>query len=157
MVDKIKTQGQLKEILRSLKKEGKRVAFTNGCFDIVHCGHIKYLEDAKRLADILVVGLNSDASIRRIKGNGRPINKQSDRAKILAALSCVDYVAIFGEDTPLKLIKSVRPDVLIKGADWRIKKIAGADFVRSYGAKALTVPYLKGYSTTGLIERIKRN
>ncbi len=157
IADKIKTQRQLKKIIPKLKKEGKRIAFTNGCFDILHYGHIKYLGEAKAKADILVVGLNNDASIRRIKGAGRPINRQSDRAKVLSALSCVDYVTVFGEDTPLSLIKSVKPDALIKGADWQAEKIVGADFVKSYGGKALTVSYLKGYSTTGLIERIGKN
>lgn len=157
MENKIKTQKELRKIIAALKKNGKKVAFTNGCFDILHYGHIKYLEDAKRLADVLVVGLNSDGSIKRIKGNGRPINTQADRARVLAGLSAIDYVAIFNEETPLRLIKLVKPDILIKGGDWRREKIVGADFVKTYGGGAFSMPYVKGYSTTRLIEKIKKN
>lgn len=157
MADKIKTWAQLEKIISRLKKQGKKIAFTNGCFDILHYGHIKYLEDAKAKADILVVGLNSDGSIRRIKGQSRPINSQSDRAKVLGALSAIDYVTIFNEDTPLNLIQRIRPDVLVKGRDWSISKIVGADFVKASGGKVVTVAYLKGRSTTGLIEKIKDN
>lgn len=156
MADKIRTQKELKRIIGKLKKQGKRIAFTNGCFDILHYGHIKYLEDAKAKADILVVALNSDASIKRIKGCLRPINTQADRARVLGALSAIDYVTIFNEETPLKLIQLVKPDILIKGGDWQMRKIVGADFVRTYGGKALTIPYIKGYSTTKLIEKIKK-
>lgn len=157
MDDKIKTRARLKKIISRLKKQGKKIAFTNGCFDILHYGHIKYLEDAKDKAGILVVGLNSDASIKRIKGASRPINRQSDRARMLEALSAVDYITIFNEDTPLKLIQALKPDILIKGRDWSVRKIVGADFVRASGGRVITVPYLKGYSTTGLIEKIKNN
>lgn len=157
MDDKIKTRARLKKIISRLKKQGKKIAFTNGCFDILHYGHIKYLEDAKAKAGILVVGLNSDASIKRIKGASRPINRQSDRARMLEALSAIDYITIFNEDTPLKLIQALKPDILIKGRDWSVRKIVGADFVRASGGRVITVPYLKGYSTTGLIEKIKNN
>lgn len=157
MPDKIKTRAQLKKIILRLKKQGKKIAFTNGCFDILHYGHIKYLEDAKARADILVVGLNSDVSIKRIKGSSRPVNRQADRARTLEALSAIDYLSIFNENTPLKLIQSVNPDILIKGRDWSVRKIVGADFVRACGGRVVTVPYLKGYSTTGLIEKIKNN
>lgn len=155
-LNKIKTRQEIKRIANRLRKKGKKIAFTNGCFDILHYGHIKYLEDAKAKADILVVGLNSDASIKRIKGNDRPINTQSDRARLLSALSAIDYVTIFNEETPLKLIRLVMPDVLIKGGDWRKSKIVGADFVRECGGRVLTIPYVKGYSTTGLVEKIKK-
>ena len=155
MTNKIKTQKQLKNIVKGLRKQGKKIAFTNGCFDLLHYGHIKYLQDAKRLADKLIIGLNSDSSLRKIKGKKRPINTQTDRAKILAALAAVDYLVVFNQETPLKLIKLVSPDLLIKGGDWERDKIVGADFVKSYGARVITIPYLKGYSTTKLIEKIK--
>ena len=152
--NKIKNQKELKTVIDKLRKQGKRIAFTNGCFDLLHYGHIKYLQEAKRSTDILILGLNSDGSIKEIKGNNRPLNKQADRAKVLSALSCVDYVCIFSQPTPLKLIKLVKPEILIKGGDWEIDKIVGADFVKSYGGKVRVIPYLKGYSTTGLINKI---
>ena len=151
---KIKNKKELKTVIDKLRKQGKRIAFTNGCFDLLHYGHIKYLQDAKRSADILVLGLNSDVSVNKIKGKNRPLNKQDDRARVLSALSCADYVCIFSQPTPLKLIELVRPDILIKGGDWKIDKIVGADFVKSYGGKVKVIPYLKGYSTTGLIKKI---
>ena len=157
MDDKIKTRARLEKIIHRLKEHGKKIAFTNGCFDILHYGHVKYLEDAKAKADILVVGLNSDASIKRIKGASRPINRQAGRARMLEALSAIDYITIFNEDTPLKLIQTLKPDILIKGRDWSVRKIVGADFVKASGGRVVTVPYLKGYSTTGLIEKIKSN
>lgn len=152
---KIKTQKQLKAIVSRLRRQGKRIAFTNGCFDILHYGHAKYLQDAKGLVDILIVGLNSDSSVRKIKGEKRPVNKENDRAGLLCALASVDYLTIFGQETPLKLIKLLRPDILVKGGDWNKNTIVGADFVKSYGAKAVTIPYLKGYSTTDMIDKIK--
>ncbi|TAN60037.1 D-glycero-beta-D-manno-heptose 1-phosphate adenylyltransferase [bacterium] len=157
MDGKIKTRARLEKTIHQLKRQGKKIAFTNGCFDILHYGHLKYLEDAKAKADVLVVGLNSDASIKRIKGASRPINRQADRARMLEALSAVDYITIFSEDTPFKLIQVLKPDILIKGRDWSVRKIVGADFVRASGGRVITVPYLKGYSTTGLIEKIKNN
>ena len=146
------------ELLRQIaiwRLKDYRIVFTNGCFDILHYGHIKYLQDAKLASDILVLGLNSDASVKRIKGHKRPANKQLDRSRVLAALSCVDYITVFNQDTPLKLIKLLRPDILIKGGDWETDKIIGAEFVKGYGGRVLTIPYLKGYSTTGLIARLK--
>lgn len=154
-LNKIQTQSALKGVLDKLRKQGKRIAFTNGCFDILHYGHIKYLQDAKAMSDILVLGLNSDASVKRIKGKERPVNKQADRLMVLAALSCVDYLTIFNQDTPLKLIKLLKPDLLLKGGDWKADKIIGGEFVKSYGGRVKTIPYLKGYSTTGLIARLK--
>ena len=153
-LNKIQSQARLKGAIDKLKRQGKRIAFTNGCFDILHYGHIKYLQDAKRASDVLVLGLNSDASVKKIKGKKRPLNKQTDRGRVLAALSCVDYITVFNQDTPLKLIKLLRPDILIKGGDWKADKIIGAEFVKSYGGQVKTIPYLKGYSTTGLIARI---
>ena len=155
MSDKIKTQKELKRTIAYLRKQGKKIVFTNGCFDILHYGHIKYLQDAKGLADVLVLGLNSDSSVKKIKGLARPINKQLDRARVLSALSCVDYLTIFSEDTPLRLIRLIQPDVLVKGGDWQTEKIVGADFVKARGGKVLAIPYIKGYSTTKLINKIR--
>ena len=152
-MNKIKKQLNLKTIVATLKKHKKTIVFTNGCFDILHLGHIRYLEAAKRLGDVLVVGLNSDSSVRKIKP-GRPINNQESRAGVLTALECVDFITIFNQDTPLKLIKLFKPDILVKGADWKEEDIVGADFVQSYGGKVKTIKYLKGYSTTSLIEKI---
>jgi rfaE bifunctional protein nucleotidyltransferase chain/domain len=119
-------------------------------------GHVDYLSRGRRLGDILVVGLNSDSSVRKIKGKGRPINKESDRAKVLSSLYFVDYITIFNEATPENLIKKVRPDILVKGGDWKIKDIAGGDFITKNGGKVKTIPFIKGYSTTSLIEKIER-
>jgi len=131
--------------------------FTNGCFDILHAGHVQYLEQAKKLGDILVVGLNSDASVRRLKGENRPINKQEDRALVLAALEFVDYIIIFEEDTPYELIKIVNPDVLVKGGDWKETDIIGADIVQAKGGTVLSLPLRPGLSTSKIIEEIKKN
>ncbi|MFH1457728.1 MAG: D-glycero-beta-D-manno-heptose 1-phosphate adenylyltransferase [Candidatus Omnitrophota bacterium] len=154
MTSKIKTIRSLKRIVRKLRKHGKTIVFTNGCFDLLHAGHIKYLEEAKRRGDVLIVALNSDASVRRIKGVFRPLVPQGDRLFIVAALASVDYVCLFGQDTPIKAIRETRPDVLIKGADWKDKEIVGAGFVRSYGGKVQTGKLLRGRSTTSLIKKI---
>lgn len=130
--------------------------FTNGCFDILHPGHAYYLKRAKALGDILVIGLNSDTSVRKLKGKGRPITPQNKRAKLLASLEFVDFVTVFNEPTPLKLIEKVKPHVLVKGADWKKKDVVGKAFVESYGGKVRRVPYLKGYSTSALIKDISR-
>jgi len=151
---KIKSPRELKKILSRLKTQGKRIVFTNGCFDILHYGHIRYLEAAKRRGDILIVALNSDSSVKRIKGQNRPIINEGDRLTTIAALESVDYVTLFGEDTPLKLIKLLKPDVLIKGADWNKKNIVGADFVATYGGKVETVKLSLGRSTTKIIKKI---
>jgi D-beta-D-heptose 7-phosphate kinase/D-beta-D-heptose 1-phosphate adenosyltransferase len=151
---KVKTQAQIKKISKALKKDDKKVAFTNGCFDILHYGHIKYLEEAKQMADVLVVGLNSDSSVRKIKGAARPINSEFTRARVLSALSFVDYVTVFRDETPIKVIELIKPDVLIKGGDWKISNIVGSGFVKAYGGKVVAIPYLKGYSTTGLIKKL---
>lgn len=137
-----------------MKKQGKQIVFTNGCFDILHAGHVEYLQKAKAKGNILVVAINSDASVKRIKGNRRPIIQQADRARILAGLSSVDYVTIFNQDTPLETIKALRPDMLIKGADWKINKIVGADFLNGYGGKTAVIKLTAGRSTTNIINEI---
>ncbi len=153
-MNKLQTTKQIEKTLEQLKKERKTIAFTNGCFDILHAGHVSYLEKAKNFADILIVGLNSDTSIKRLKGVKRPINSERDRAIILCGLSCVDYVVIFEEDTPIKLIKTIKPDILIKGADWKEKAVAGCDFIKSYGGKCQFIDLLDNHSTTKIIEKI---
>ena len=137
------------------KKEGKKIVFTNGCFDIIHAGHVDYLEKAKKLGDILIVGLNSDSSIRRIKGKDRPVNIQEHRKKVLEALKPVDLVIIFDEDTPERLIKEIKPNVLVKGGDWKIENIVGADFVQSYGGTVTTIDFVYDTSTTKIIQKVK--
>ena len=151
---KIKNAIALAKIISGLRSKRMKVVFTNGCFDIVHAGHIEYLSKARAMGDILVIGLNSDASVRRLKGKSRPINNQKDRAKVLSALSFVNYVTIFNEDTPERLIKKIEPDILVKGGDWQMKDIVGASFVKSYGGKVATVPFVKGFSTTSLIKKM---
>jgi len=133
----------------------KVIVFTNGCFDILHRGHVEYLKEAKKLGDILIVGLNSDESVRKLKGKGRPINKENDRAQVLMALESVDSVIVFSEDTPIELIKRISPDILAKGGDWQINQIVGHEFVLSNGGKVYSLPYWDGHSTTDLIERCK--
>ena len=136
-----------------LRGEGKRIVFTNGCFDILHAGHAHYLRQAAALGDVLVVGVNSDASVRRLKGEGRPVQGEKDRAYLLASLSCVSYVVIFREETPAGLIGRVIPDVLVKGGDWKGKAIVGADFVRARGGTVRTIRFLTGRSTTAILRR----
>jgi rfaE bifunctional protein nucleotidyltransferase chain/domain len=154
MRKKILTLHRLKNILQ--RSDAKRVVFTNGCFDILHYGHVAYLEKAKALGDILIIGLNSDASVRRLKGKARPINNETDRARVLAALACVDYVVLFSQGTPLELIKTLKPDVLVKGGDWDISCIVGAEEVLADGGKVCVIPYIKSRSTTGIIDKIRR-
>ncbi|WP_462323691.1 D-glycero-beta-D-manno-heptose 1-phosphate adenylyltransferase [Desulfoplanes sp.] len=139
-----------------LDRAGKRMVFTNGCFDILHPGHVDYLARARELGEFLVVGLNSDGSVRRIKGDKRPVNQEMDRATVLAALACVDHVVIFNEDTPYRLIQAVMPDVLVKGGDWSVETIVGREIVEGKNGLVLSIPLLPGYSTTGIIERICR-
>ncbi len=135
--------------------ENKRIVFTNGCFDLIHRGHIEYLAQAASLGDIFVIGLNSDASVKRLKGNKRPIISQSERALALAALQFVSKVVVFDEDTPLNLIKKIAPTILIKGGDYDLDQIVGADFVLSHGGEVKTIPFVNGYSTTDIIKKIK--
>ncbi|MFW5792109.1 MAG: D-glycero-beta-D-manno-heptose 1-phosphate adenylyltransferase [Desulfohalobiaceae bacterium] len=151
---KILTLSAFKELRRALPAEA-RVVFTNGCFDLLHPGHVEYLHKARVLGNILVVGLNSDASVRRIKGGHRPINPEGERAYVLAGLESVDHVLIFEQDTPLELIKEVRPHVLVKGGDWPVASIVGREEVESRGGRVLSIPLRTGFSTTGLISRIR--
>jgi rfaE bifunctional protein nucleotidyltransferase chain/domain len=145
------------DVIRSWKEEGLKIVFTNGCFDILHLGHLDYLEKSRSLGDKLVIGLNTDRSVRKLKGRGRPINSEMARARMLAALVFVDAVIPFDEETPLELIKKVQPDVLVKGKDYRIENIVGADFVMGNGGEVKTIELIEGYSTTDLIEKIKNN
>lgn len=142
-------------LVASWHQAGKRIVFTNGCFDLLHPGHVAYLQEAKAQGDVLVVGLNDDDSVRRLKGNARPINPLRDRAFMLAALKAVDLVVPFGEDTPLDLIKALSPDVLVKGGDYTPDTIVGAELVQAQGGKVVVVPFIDGYSTTALIARIQ--
>lgn len=146
--------GNIKSFFSNLKKSGKQIVFTNGCFDIVHAGHIDYLEKAKALGDILVVALNSDASVKRIKGNTRPIVELSYRVRLLKGIACIDYLVVFEEDTPLELIKEVSPNILVKGADWKNKGVVGEDFVKSNGGSVELIELLPGISTSIIIEKI---
>lgn len=153
---KIKSREQLSKLIPQLKSRGKRIVFTNGCFDLLHYGHIQYLQAARAKGDYLIVGLNSDSSVRKLKGGNRPLVGERDRARILAALASVDYVTIFKELTPLDLIKIIKPDILVKGADWPKDKIVGASLVKGYGGKILTVKLAAGRSTTNLIRKIAK-
>jgi len=156
MLAKIKTTAELAPLLSLLRATGQKIVFTNGCFDLIHTGHTRYLATARSLGDILVVALNSDASVRTIKGEKRPINAQHDRAETLAALESVDYVTIFDEPDPYKVIAALQPDVLVKGGDWPIEKIIGRDIVEARGGRVVNVPFVEGASTTGIIEKILR-
>ena len=153
---KIQPVAALTRVVRRLSAQGRRVVFTNGCFDLLHAGHVKLLERARRLGDVLIVGINSDRSVRGLKGPGRPIVPQADRALVLAALASVDYVTVFNEPTPLRVIARLRPHVLVKGADWGAAKIVGRELVRRHGGRIVRVPLLAGHSTSDLIARIKR-
>ena len=146
----------LDQFVRTARAEGRRIVFTNGVFDILHPGHLRYLQAARRHGDLLVVGLNSDASVRRNKGPARPINPESERAEVLAALACVDAVSIFDDDTPDDIIKRVQPDVLVKGADWPADQIVGRDTVEARGGRVILEPVEQGYSTTAIIKRVMR-
>ena len=140
--------------LRELQKQGKKIVFTNGCFDILHVGHVRYLAKARALGEVLVIGINTDASVRGLKGPGRPVNAQAARAEVLLALKSVDFVIGFGESTPEKLIQQVRPNYLVKGGDWKKKDIVGSSFVKSYGGKVKSLPFVDGFSTTGTIKKL---
>ena len=155
-MDKLKNCAEIKKVSARLRRKGKKVVFTNGCFDIIHYGHIKYLEKCKALGDVLVVGLNSDSSVRKIKGKNRPVTGQKERAAILASLQFVDYISIFSERTPVKLITKITPHVLAKGGDWPKSEIVGAASVKKNGGKVATIPFVKGYSTTRMLKRLGR-
>jgi len=137
------------------RREGERIVFTNGVFDLLHRGHVEYLEEAAALGDRLVIGINSDASVRRLKGAERPLTPQAERAELLEALVCVDLVAVFDEDTPERLIQEIAPDVLVKGGDWAVDRIVGKEFVEARGGRVLNVPLREGLSTTALLERVR--
>lgn len=139
------------------RSDATKIVFTNGCFDILHSGHVDYLEQARGMGDVLVVGLNSDESVKRLKGGGRPVNTAQDRARVLAGLACVDFVLVFEQDTPYELIKTVRPGVLVKGGDWPVHAIVGRDIVEGLGGEVLSIELSQGYSTTGIISRIKNS
>jgi len=144
----------LGRLVRELKERRKRIVFTNGCFDLLHAGHVTYLQAARSFGDLLILGLNSDASIRRLKGEKRPLIGETERAHLLAALDCVDFVVIFDEDTPLKLIEAIRPDVLVKGGDYTREGVVGHELVESYGGRVELVQFVDGRSTSGIIEQI---
>ncbi|OGW75746.1 MAG: glycerol-3-phosphate cytidylyltransferase [Omnitrophica bacterium RBG_13_46_9] len=153
---KIKTLAGITKIVAVSRKKNKKIIFTNGCFDLLHYGHIKYLQKCKGLGGILIVGINSDRSVKKIKGPLRPLTRERDRSAILAALECVDYVIFFNEATPEKVIKAIAPDILAKGGDWQKSDIVGRDFVEKRGGRVFCIPFVKGYSTTRIIEHIKK-
>jgi rfaE bifunctional protein nucleotidyltransferase chain/domain len=146
--------GELRTIRAGLRREGKRVVFTNGVFDLIHRGHVEYLTKAKALGDVLIVGVNDDASVRRIKGSKRPLVEEADRAFIVANLSPVDYAVLFSEDTPFELISAIVPDVLVKGADWKVGDIVGKDVVEKAGGKVSNIDIVPDRSTTAIVDRI---
>ncbi len=154
MREKIKAREDLQRIIQHLKSEGKRIVFTNGCFDLLHIGHVRYLEEAKSLGDILVVGVNSDDSVRGLKGPNRPIIPQEERAEILSGLGCVDYVTIFDEPTPLNLITLFLPHILVKGGDWTKEATVGWETVEKTGGEVVILSFVEGASTSQLIETI---
>lgn len=155
LTSKIKTLETIQGPVNTLKTQGKKIVFTNGCFDILHAGHVDIFQQARNLGDILVVGVNSDTSIKKIKGDSRPVVPQNQRLRVLAALESVDYVIAFDEDTPYRLIAAVAPDILVKGGDWPVKDIIGRDIVEKRGGKVLSIPLMAGISTTRIIEKIQ--
>lgn len=150
--EKIRSRGEAAELLAARRADGSSVVFTNGCFDVLHPGHVQYLQAARKLGDMLVVGLNSDVSIKRLKGTERPICEESARAYMLASMACVDLVVVFEEDTPVELMGALRPDILVKGADWEGKELPGSDLV----GRVEFMPFLEGWSSTDVIGRIKK-
>lgn len=154
MRGKIGELHEIKTIVANAKKDGKKVVFTNGCFDLLHRGHLHLLREAKKLGDLLVVALNSDKSVKKIKDANRPILPESERSELIAALEMVDYVTMFDEPEPYEVIKELKPDILVKGGDWPKDKIVGADIVEGQGGRVVVIPYLKGHSTTQIIERM---
>jgi rfaE bifunctional protein nucleotidyltransferase chain/domain len=154
MKQKIKERKTLLRIIKNLKTKGKRIVFTNGCFDLLHIGHIRYLEEAKALGDVLVVGVNSDSSVRKLKGPQRPILPEEERTEILSGLGCVDYITLFDEIDPLKLITSLQPNVLVKGGDWTKEQTVGREVVERSGGEVVILPFVQGASTSNLIGTI---
>lgn len=155
--NKIFSQDALQSMLAIWKFQGKKVVFTNGCFDILHLGHIDYLSKAKDLGDILVVGVNTDDSVRRLKGNNRPLTDETSRSTIMASLHFVDAVTLFDEDTPYELIRLVQPDILVKGKDYRAEDVVGYDIVTKNGGQVITLDLLEGYSTTAIEQKIRQS
>ncbi len=155
MTERILDPAALERFVREARAAGRRIVFTNGAFDLLHPGHVRYLQAARAHGDLLIVGLNSDASVRRTKGPARPINPETERAEVLAALSCVDAVSIFDEDTPADIIRRVQPDILVKGSDWPADHIVGRDTVEARGGKVILEPVEQGYSTSGIINRVR--
>jgi D-glycero-beta-D-manno-heptose 1-phosphate adenylyltransferase len=155
LTDKIIPSARITELSQKLHSEGKKLVFTNGCFDILHAGHVTYLTQARALGDILILGLNSDLSVKRLKGDNRPVNAEMQRALVLAGLSAVDYICIFAEDTPYELIKKVQPDVLVKGGDWQVSEIVGSDLVLANGGLVKSLSFVEGLSSTNIIRRLK--
>lgn len=157
---KVLTREQLSKAVGEAKAAGKTVVFTNGCFDILHVGHIRYLQQARSRGDLLVVGVNTDDSVRKLKGPDRPINPENDRAEVLAALECVDYVTLFPEDTPIELIRAIRPDIHVKGGDYAPEELPEAEVVRSYGGRVEVIPFSvtdsEGFSTTKTVGSITK-
>lgn len=156
IMQKILERNTLKNKLEALRKEGKKIAFTNGCFDIIHVGHVRYLREAKKTADVLVLALNSDSSVRAIKGAKRPLVSAEDRAEVIAALEFVDLITIFEELTPLELINYLKPDILIKGGDWPEEKIVGREEIKKWGGRVVIIPEVTGKSTTNIVKKIKK-
>jgi len=155
MISKIKSFKQIQVLSQKIRKQKKKIVFTNGCFDLIHVGHIFYLRKAKALGNVLIVGLNNDRSIRKIKGPNRPIHPERARATVLSALEMIDYIVLFGEETPIRLIKAIQPHVLVKGGDWKIAQMVGAPEVKSWGGQVKQIPLVKGYSTTCALQKLK--
>ncbi|OGF44417.1 MAG: hypothetical protein A2452_06100 [Candidatus Firestonebacteria bacterium RIFOXYC2_FULL_39_67] len=153
MNTKIKTLYALVRVVKALKKNGKKIVFTNGCFDIIHVGHTRYLKAARKLGDVLIIAVNSDASVKRLKGPGRPVNNENDRMEILSEFPFVDLVVLFKKDTPYDTIKAVLPHVLVKGGDWSVESIVGGDLVKNAGGKVFNIPLIKNKSTTNIIKK----
>jgi rfaE bifunctional protein nucleotidyltransferase chain/domain len=154
---KLKSLEEIKAIIVEARNNRKRVVFTNGCFDLLHRGHVHILREARACGDVLVVGINSDKSVKQIKGPARPVLPESDRCELLGAMEMVDFVILFNEPDPYDLIAAIQPDVLVKGGDWNSEKIIGADLVEEGGGRVVVVPYIKGFSTTEIIERIRNS
>ena len=155
MSDKLKSVNEITDLAAQARKNGKCVVFTNGCFDLLHRGHVHILREARASGDLLIVGINSDRSVKSIKGPSRPILPQTDRIELIAAMEMVDYVVLFDESDPYQLIAAIKPNVLAKGGDWSAEKIVGADVVTENGGRVTVIPYLPGFSTTEIIERIR--
>ncbi|MHA1833303.1 MAG: D-glycero-beta-D-manno-heptose 1-phosphate adenylyltransferase [Candidatus Baldrarchaeia archaeon] len=155
MRSKIKTLTELKQIVDKIRRQGKKIVFTNGCFDLLHIGHVRYLQEAKNLGDILIVAVNSDESVKKIKGKGRPIIPAEERSEVIAALECVDYVVVFHETLPNRMIKILKPDVHVKGGDYSIGELPEAKIVKSHGGKVVILGKVEGHSTSEIIKRVK--